>query len=396
MHNKKILLTTSFYPPFHLGGDAMHVHYLAKLLSRVGFEVHVLFSLDSYRLKKKIKKSQKINKIEGVKYHILKSRLGRLEPVLNYCLGSQSHTLKYYKKLVSKEKFDIIHHHNISLLGHDILNKINNEIILYTAHDYWLICHKYNFMKKHKLCMQKSCFTCCIIHKKPYQFFRHSKKFKRNINNIDCIICPSEFMKVKIQPYFKNVKKILNFVPNPTGLAGKNKKRDFFLYAGKLEKCKGILELIKVFSQSNEKLVIIGDGKLRKSVKKASYINRNIEFMGWKNTDKVLNFMQGANALILPSICLENMSVSALEAISTGTPVIGAEIGGIPEIVSKVDKDLLFDHRNFNELKHILLDFKKKKYKSEKIKSIFKKYFSEKYYLNEYNDLLEEINSGKT
>ena len=53
METLKILFPTSFYPPYHLGGDATHVKYLAEELAKKGHEVHVLYSLDAYQIKRK-------------------------------------------------------------------------------------------------------------------------------------------------------------------------------------------------------------------------------------------------------------------------------------------------------------------------------------------------------
>ena len=52
METAKILMVSTFYPPYHLGGDAIHVKYLADELSKAGHEVHVIHSLDAYNLKK--------------------------------------------------------------------------------------------------------------------------------------------------------------------------------------------------------------------------------------------------------------------------------------------------------------------------------------------------------
>src|SRR3989338_8401070 len=197
----KILLTTSFYPPFHIGGDAVHVQYLAEALVKEGNEVHVLHSMDAYRLKKKDKKERKESKVI---VHTLQSSLGKLEPILNYMFGTQKYTLHYFKQLVEKEQFDVVHHHNISLLGYNILKKVGSYVNLYTAHDYWLICHCYDLMKGDKICDKKTCFSCTLAQRKPYLFYRHFKKFRDALNDIDTIIAPSNFMKCILQPYFKN------------------------------------------------------------------------------------------------------------------------------------------------------------------------------------------------
>ena len=44
METMKILMVSTFYPPYHLGGDAVHVKYLADELTKAGHEVHIIHS----------------------------------------------------------------------------------------------------------------------------------------------------------------------------------------------------------------------------------------------------------------------------------------------------------------------------------------------------------------
>ncbi len=377
----KILMTTSFYPPYHIGGDAVHVKYLAEALAKKGHEVHVLHSMDAYNLKKNEKKTPKKSRVI---VHTLKSPLGKLEPILNYCIGTQTNTLNSFKKLVEKENFDVVHHHNISLLGHNILKKIKPYTNLYTAHDYWLICQTNGLMKGGNICKKRTCFSCSIKNKKAYQFFRNSARFKKYLGDIDAVIAPSQFMGNILKKEFKDTKVIYNFIPKTYA---KNKKtEDYFIYAGVLEEHKGVLNLIKVFSQIDKRLLIAGAGRLEKDIKKLKI--SNIELLGWKKQKELFKLINNAQALIIPSAWPENNPLIALESLSMGTPVIGSDMGGIPEIVGKVDKKLIF--HNLEELKKILLNFNKNKYPSNKIRKIYQKNFSQKTFFKKYNKLIKK------
>mgnify|MGYP001582572751 CR=1 FL=1 len=376
----KILLTTSFYPPHHIGGDAMHVKYLAEALAEKGHAVHVLYSLDAYNFKKKEKKVLKKSKVT---VHALKSPLGTLEPILNYCFGTQRYTMNYFKKLVKKENFDVVHHHNISLLGYSILKKIGHYINLYTAHDYWLICHKHNMLKYNNLCKEKKCFSCCLKDKKIYQFFRNFQKFKECIRDIDTIIAPSKFMERVLKRRFNNVEVIYNFAPE---LAHKNTKiKDYFVYAGVLEELKGVINLVRVFSQIDKKLLLIGNGSLENKIRKLK--TKNIRLLGWKEHKELFSLISSAQAVIVPSTWPENNPLIALESLLLGTPVIGSDSGGIPEIVKKVDNKLIFKKNNLNQLKNIITNFDRSKYPSEKMRNIYKKYFSQEVFFKKYIEL---------
>lgn len=381
---KKILMTTSFYPPYHVGGDAIHVKYLAEALVKEGHEVHVLFSIDAYNFKRKEKKE--VTNWNGVKVHILKSPLGKLEPVLNYCFGSQRYTYNHFKKLIETEKFDVVHHHNISLLGYDILKKIGNYKNIYTAHDYWLICHRYDLLKNEgKICDNKTCFSCCVKNMKPYQFFRNFAKFKESINDMDLVIAPSKFMKSKLDKEIKKVKVIYNFVPNP-GNVKSYPEKDYFLYAGVLEKHKGILPLIEVFKElKDKKLLIVGKGNLEEEIKDSIKGSDNITFLGFKNHDELFPIIKSANALIIPSQWAENMPLIAIESLTLGTPVIGSNLGGIHEIIEKIDEKLIF--KDFNELKKIILEFKENN--KNKLIGIFEDNFSVSNFIKIYGVLIK-------
>jgi len=382
----KILMTTSFYPPYHIGGDAVHVKYLAETLAKKGHEVHVLHSMDAYNFKKKEKKNPEKPR-KNIILHTLNSPLGKLEPILNYCFGTQEYTMNYFKELVKKEKFDVVHHHNISLLGYNILKKIGHYKNLYTAHDYWLVCHKYDMIKGSDLCLEKSCFSCCLKNKKIYQFFRNSREFKKCINDIDRIIAPSEFMANILKKEFHNVEVVHNFVSETTPNAKVKKIKGYFIFAGVLDKHKGILNLVKVFSELDKKLLLVGAGKLEEGLKKIK--TKNIELLGWKNQTELFSLISSAQALILPSICMENNPLIVLESLSLGTPVIGSDSGGIPEIVKKIDKKLVFKKNSTKQLKNIIFYFDRKKYPSKTIKKIYQENFSKKIFLKKYLNIIE-------
>lgn len=138
METLKFLFTSSFYPPYHLGGDAKHVQYLAEELVRKGHEVHVLHSIDAYRMKRRSQLPKRTIS-EGVITHPVITRLS-LTPYEAYMLGNSRTIGKQFQTLVKQLKPDVVHHHNIALLGYNLLRKLGNYENLYTAHDLWLIC----------------------------------------------------------------------------------------------------------------------------------------------------------------------------------------------------------------------------------------------------------------
>jgi glycosyltransferase involved in cell wall biosynthesis len=102
--------------------------------------------------------------------------------------------------------------------------------------------------------------------------------------------------------------------------------------------------------------------------------------------------LKNANALLVPSVCPENCPMIVLEALSVGTPAIGSNIGGLPEILNKVSPNLLFN--NLSELKNILSGFSKNDYSSSKIRNIYEAYFSPEAYIAKYFEAIATIRNN--
>ncbi|NJD78613.1 MAG: glycosyltransferase [Candidatus Methanoperedens sp.] len=395
METKTFFMTSSYYPPYHIGGDATHVKYLSEELVKLGHEVHVMFSLDAYRYKKPGFKGslKEVEDSNGVFLHPLQSYLGQAELYLTYLLGKSSYTNNTFQGLLNDIKPDIVHHHNIFFLGYDILKKQGNYTNLYTAHDYWLICQRFDLMKYGQTeCMQKSCLSCTFTSKRLPQMWRKSTGFRGAIRDIDTIIAPSDFMKKRLSdwlPVKADIVHIPNFVPSPPGNIKDSGYPDYFLYVGVLERHKGICNLLKVFKEHDKeidaKLIIVGEGSLKEKI--VDYIARNklqnkILVLGWLSHDNLWPLYKDALALIVPSICLENNPLVALEAISVGTPVVGTNAGGVGEIIGKIDKNLIFKDDESEVIGRVLNN--KNIYSKEKIKQVYTRWYSLGGYLREY------------
>lgn len=389
----KILFTTSFYPPYHIGGDAVHVKYLAEALAGMGHEVHVLHSMDAYEFKRGAKKEE-FSAVPNLTVHSMRSPLGRLEPILNYCLGTQKYTLDYFTSLVKKEKFDVVHHHNISLLGYNILRKQGSYRNLYTAHDYWLVCHKYDLMSGHGMCQGKDCFACCLRNRKPYQFFRSTDEFRRALGDIDEIIAPSRYMGDTLAKEFRNVNVIHNFINNPFRGKRSKHKEDYFIFAGVLAANKGILDLVDVFSGLKKNLLVVGKGEAEPEIRKRISERglKNVHLLGWKKQDELFPLIRSAQALVVPSVWPENNPLIALESLSLGTPVIGSARGGIPEIVEKLDKSLIFS--DLAGLGRIIEGFDRSRYRSSAVSEVYEGNFSQGIFFEKYFRLIGHNGRG--
>jgi glycosyltransferase involved in cell wall biosynthesis len=386
------LYTSSFYPPYHLGGDAVHVKYLAEEIVERGHEVHVLHSLDAYNVKRKT--SPQVADTKGVHIHPIKTHIN-LSSYAAYMLGNYPSTIKKFKHLVNDVKPDIVHHHNISLLGYGILKKVDNYLNLYTAHDYWLICQQNSLLTKgFKTCEGISCISCALRCGRSPQLWRSFSSFRTAINNIDLLITPSDYVRKQLaQKIDVKIVTVPNFVPTHSEEIYSGEDSPYFLFVGTLEIHKGLIPLLELFKElRNEidaKLIIVGNGSLKNYVTdfiEKNSLNSSISYLGFVDDEKLLSLFKGASAVIIPSIWPENAPLVALEALSVGTPVIASNNGGLPEIVEKVDKKLIF--RDRTELKNLLLNFNEAMFPPTKIKEVYEKNFSPKAYIDRYINLI--------
>jgi len=400
METFTFLMTSSFYPPYHIGGACVHVKYLSQELAKRGNEVHVMHSVDAYRLKRggKIPTDPEAYN-DGVHVHSIDSPIKTLDPLMVYTFGRSFQVQKRFSELVKEIHPNIVHHHNISLLGYNILEKRDNYLSLYTAHDYWLICPTSNLLKKEKTCFDKGCFSCALRSKRPPQLWRSFTSLKTAIENIDLMIVPSDYVRRRLtQEIDVNTITLPNFVPLPPENISPIGYSNYFLFVGRLEKDKGIINLLNLFEDLknclNSKLIIVGKGSLENYVQ--DFVAKHslqdyVLFLGSVDNKKLYSLYANALAVIIPSIWPENAPLVALEAISVGTPVIASNMGGLPEIVGKIDKRLIFN--DFKELGEILQNFSKKRYPSSKIKEIFNQNFGPKKYVDNYLAILGNLQS---
>ena len=369
-------MTSTFYPPYHIGGDAVHVKYLAEALARRGHEVHVIHSKDAYRVKRKDNPKPVKSKVQ---VHTLESPYGNFTPIKVYGLGNSRFILKNYHNLVKEVKPDIVHHHNISLLGHGLLKKVGDYRQFYTAHDHWLLCQRNDMMRNGKPCQDRNCKSCAISSRKPPQLWRR----KLDVNDIDYLICPSRYMASTLKELNLNTIILPNFSPEPPVSIPDVPDHDFFLYLGVIDRQKGRKKLLNAFSRSDKKLIIIGRGPMsgwvRKAIKERNLAPR-VKYLGWK-TDEKWQYLKKANALLIPSTGRENHPLVALESLSVGTPVICSDMGGTKEIAGLLSPDMVIPTK---ELEIRLKGIGRPDISKEKVIETFKANFTIDKYIEEY------------
>ncbi|WP_026524229.1 glycosyltransferase [Butyrivibrio sp. MB2005] len=233
--------------------------------------------------------------------------------------------------------------------------------IVYTAHDYQLVCpnHMCNNPGTHKnceKCLTGSFMNCtkgkCIhgstakslIGTLEASFWKMNGAYKY----IDTFICCSEFMKAKLDtnPLFaKKTVAIHNFIDEIPWV--EVSKEDYVLYFGRYSEEKGVRTLIEAAKRLPEiDFVFAGKGPLEKLLDSVD----NIKNVGFKTGRELADLIRKAKMSVYPSEWYENCPFSVMESQLFGTPVIGADIGGIPELIRKGETGVLFKSGDVDSL----------------------------------------------
>lgn len=391
-------MTTTFYPPYHVGGDAIHVKWLAEELARQGHEVHVMFSLDAYEVKR-----GRVSEVDiepgTVHLHPLRSPRGRLEIFLTYLRGQSAYFSREFERLLKEVSPDVVHHHNISLLGYDLLRKRASYLNLYTAHDYWLICQRNDLFRKGHLCTGKrssaACAICALRSHRPPQFWRRERAFSHAMWDVDLAIAPSNYVcNTLAEKTWLPVVTIPNFVPYPPKDIPPSGFSDYFLYVGVLERPKGIMELLELFRdhwrEIGARLLLAGTGSLEKRLR--AYVKNNdledvVRLLGWCDQNNLYPLYRDAYALVMPSIWMENAPLVALEALSVGTPVLASNMGGLPEIVGLQGQGFACHP---GHLRDALIRVRNASPDREQLQDIYQRHFSPQQFTSRYLKLVME------
>lgn len=253
--------------------------------------------------------------------------------------------------------------------------------LVFTAHDYQLVCpnHMLNNPNTHENCekclgghfincTKGKCIHGSMIKSAIGTMESYFWKINGVYQYIDTIICCSEFMKSKMDsnPLFANKTVALhNFIDKEAwetveeadfalsdddSITNKNgiPIKQYILYYGRYSEEKGLKTLFMVAkSMPNVQFVFAGKGSLAKELPKYA----NILDVGFCSGIKLKQLIQNASAVVLPSIWYENCPFSVMESQMYGTPVLGTNIGGIPELIQVGKTGELFERGNADELK---------------------------------------------
>ncbi len=271
--------------------------------------------------------------------------------------------------LLDNFKTDIAHLH---IFQHQLSGSILPELkkrgipIVYTVHDLKSVCPNYKMLTHDGVCerCKGGKYYNCFIHK-----CTKNSRLKSLVNVmemylqaamgwydlIDVFITPSDFYRRKLVEFRFPADKVVH-IPNfidETAFEPIYESGDYFLYFGRLSDEKGVLTLVTAMRKVPFcRLIIAGTGPAKANIE--AYVSQlglhNVELVGFKSGNDLARLIRGAKFTVLPSEWYENGSISLLESMACGKPVVGADIGGIAEHISHGEDGLIFEAGNANDL----------------------------------------------
>jgi len=370
----KILLVNKYLYP--KGGAEISTINTGKLLEKKGHEVYFwgMKHPDNFIY------SYSDLFVDYIDYNVNINLFKKLKLAFNLLYSLESKAK--FEAFINLVNPDIVHlnniYHHLSPSIIDVLKKYDIPAIM-TMHDYKMVCPSYLLLSKGKVCekCKNGKFYHCLLNKctknslfksflNTVEMYLHHNILKI-YDYISCYISPSRFLLNKIKEM--GLKGKVVYLPNFVNIENFNPQYEWeeesILYVGRLSEEKGVTTLIKAVKNINLNLKIIGDGPLKKYLidKVKSENLKNVKFLGYMKQENLFNLVKSCMFTVIPSECYENNPRSVIESFALGKPVIGARIGGIPELVKDWETGLTFESGNIDDLWEkiiIMLDNKDK------------------------------------
>ena len=365
----KILIINKFLHPN--GGSETYIFEIGRQLQKMGHEVQY-FGMEH----------------EG---RIVSNNVESYTSDMNFHAGGLSKLTYPFKILYSKEarkalrpvledfRPDVVHLNNINFqLTPSVIDEVKsfdkNIKIVYTAHDAQWVCpnHLMRIPSTGERCLRciDGAYGNCTKHRCIHdskirsllgQIEANIYKHRHTYKQVDTIISPSQFL-ADVLSHNKDLKgrivTLHNFVELPEVAisaasdsinltTSDDEKRDYVLYFGRYDVEKGIRIILAAARNLPEvDFIFAGKGEFEKEIEQLP----NIQNVGFQDKEGITKLIRNARFTVFPSIWYENCPFSVIESIVNGTPVIGSDLGGVPELIDDGKTGLLFEAENVSQL----------------------------------------------
>jgi glycosyltransferase involved in cell wall biosynthesis len=335
-------MVTTFYPPRHFGGDAIYVQALSRALSAAGHRVEVVVCEDAFRAAGGRTPEESLADPgaggDGVIVHRLHTPLGRLSALWTHQTGTPGPARGAIAAVLDRG-FDVIHYHNISLVGGPgVLSMGRATSKVLSLHDHWLVCPMHVLWKDgERACDRPTCFTCSLRSHRPPQLWRYGDALPRALENIGTIFASSRWSARRHRE--GGITRPIELLPLYSRFDGEAAPRPpparpRFVFVGRVTASKGVRPLVERFAAMPDvDLVVAGDGDLRAPLAAEFADLAHVRFAGIVVGDALASLYAGATATVIPSLAPESFGLVAVESFAFGTPVVALDAGGLGELV---------------------------------------------------------------
>jgi len=308
------------------------------------------------------KKLLEDNRHEVILYRRDNSELKNFNKLQKICLPFTTvfslRTYREVKKIIKEKKIDIVHVHNtLNLISPSVYYAaFSSKVpVVQTIHNFRLLCPGATFYRDGAIC--EDCVSNGVKHAVKHRCYRGSLA-----QTLACVItlsihrllgtykklnyiCLTEFNKQKLLELNSGGKKRIdenkvfvkpNFVNMDREVIPFEKRKNQFVFAGRLDKLKGINLLLEAWKEINDSdLIICGTGPEEEWCRQ--YIEENgltnVKMMGFVPNAQAMDIIAQSKALILPTQWYEGFPMTIVESFACGTPVIGSDIGNVGSLI---------------------------------------------------------------
>jgi len=355
------MINKFFYPK---GGSETYMFLLSDLLRQAGHQV-IDFSMQD---PKNLPSAYSQYFIKHIDFN---KREGLIRDLFKAChLLYSFEAKKKLKQLIQKEKPDVAHIHNFNFqLTPSILQILKKYKIpvVWTLHDYKVICPNYRLFTQGNVCERckvykyYNCFTHkCLKNSWSLSFLAMLEMYLHKIvlasyKSVSCYLAPSKFLAAKVLNWQlpKDKVKQLYYSLDLAKFKPSEAVGEGLVYIGRLVEEKGILTLLEAIKQLPDiNLKIAGSGPQLPEIERfiESYSLANVQLVGYKSGEELRNLISQAKLVMAPSLWYENNPLAILEAFALAKPVIGSNLGGIPELVKDGQTGYLFKPGSADDL----------------------------------------------
>ena len=348
----RILYLSALFPPDVLGGAEMSAYSQALWLRDQGHEVAVLTTAQSA--------ADEVHGqfVDGLRVYRL--HMPRLYPVFRFAAAKawqkplwhvQDHLDPNNRRIAASvlEDFrpDVATLHVVQGLGYNVLTELaaRDIPVVYFLHDLGLACVKMSMFRNGHEC-EKQCSICTVSSWYKESLIRKLRRVGFCSPSRANLARVAEFLPIRRYPHAA----ILNPNRYPKATVARTESAQLrVLYAGRIHQTKGVDILLESArrlqrARGNARpfhVTVVGTGPQEAELRREFGAEPWCTFTGFVNQAELSNIMLNSDVLCVPSVWFENSPGVLIQALGLGLPVLGSNIGGIPELVEHARNGLV-------------------------------------------------------